>query len=76
MASAKQRLTARVEAMSESEAESALELLDESPLTAAQRDGIAAAMDAMDRGEGVAHEQAAARLLARFDGQRKRASGV
>lgn len=75
MSTAKERLAARVEEMTESEALEALAKLDGDELTEEQRRGIIDAMDAMDRGEGIPHEQVMAKLRERFPGERKRAAG-
>lgn len=74
--SAKEQLAARVAAMSEDQAREALDAIDNPDgLTDDERRGILDAMAAMDRGEGIPHEQVMERLRARFSGERKRASG-
>ena len=73
---AKEQLAAKVEAMTEDEAADVLRTLnDPDELTDEQRQGILEAMAAMDRGEGVPHNEVMKRLRARFTGERKRASG-
>lgn len=75
MATAKDRLAAKVEAMTEDEAREALARIDGDELTEAQRRGIIEAMDAMDRGEGVPHAQVMAELHAIIDSARPKAAG-
>jgi hypothetical protein len=73
---AKEQLAAKVEAMTEDEAADVLRTLnDPDELTEEQRQGILEAMAAMDRGEGIPHDEVMQRLRARFTGERKRASG-
>ncbi|MBL8678467.1 MAG: hypothetical protein JNK05_04845 [Myxococcales bacterium] len=77
MATAKEQLAAKVQAMTEDEAREALAMvaLLEAPLSESEDAILRARLDAADRGGLAPHDDVMARLRARFTGEHKRASG-